>query len=577
MGELLRLFTVDRNSYKRNSQQSAEAVAEQIELLQQGIEPDSKVLSNVRAALANYTGVFFKDGSSYRTTELAEVFQRLYLLNPVDAWQWLVTRSLWHYVVPNGTNATVNRHVANQGVSFGFFSKILGLLVHLQSLPGDARFLYYTELCALLNEDENWEKTSHELFFMLIQMRNNGEFARTDRTLLGDLEDEYGISRDNLNGVFHKAFRQTGLFEFTPPQGSAFGIALSQNLTTVMQTRIRHILDHPLVWQRNYASWHDFLQLKEDDLPIEVSAPQDFEPEPLREPGNISPTYTLEEFVRETGFEKAIIETWKNNLDRKMHIIFQGPPGTGKTFIAQRLARLKVSGTTGFWEIVQFHPTYSYEDFMQGIFPETDLEGNLYYRLKPGRFLEFCQRAQMPEILGAPCVLVVDEINRANLSRVFGELMYLLEYRDRSIPLAGGGREFRIPSNVFIIGTMNTADRSIALVDHALRRRFVFVRLSPEYQVLKTRLEGLGLPAQSLVNTLKLINREIGMSDYEIGISFFMSDDNLAQRLPDIWKGEIEPYLEEFFFDQPEKVTPFRWDSLKEAGLRDWSENAPGR
>src|SRR5690606_31193687 len=139
------------------------------------------------------------------------------------------------------------------------------------------------------------------------------------------------------------------------------------------------------------------------------------------------------------------------------------PPGTGKTYLAQRLARFLIGTGDGFVDLVQFHPAYAYEDFIQGIRPVAQPDGSLSYEMTPGRFLQFCAEARRRE---GPCVLIIDEINRANLSRVFGELMYLLEYRDQEIPLAGGG-VFSIPTNVRLLGTMNTADRSVALVDHA--------------------------------------------------------------------------------------------------------------
>ena len=154
---------------------------------------------------------------------------------------------------------------------------------------------------------------------------------------------------------------------------------------------------------------------------------------------------------------------------------------SGKTFLAQKLAQHLTQGKNGFWEMVQFHPAYAYEDFVQGIRPFSDDDGVLHYDLVPGRFLQFCQQASQHT---GPCVLIIDEINRANLAAVFGELMVLLEYRDASIPLASGG-SFHIPANVHLIGTMNTADRSIALVDHALRRRFAFIHLPPSYDVLR--------------------------------------------------------------------------------------------
>jgi Cdc6-like AAA superfamily ATPase len=282
----------------------------------------------------------------------------------------------------------------------------------------------------------------------------------------------------------------------------------------------------------------------------------------------LQPQYTLDDLLEETGFEKTLVDKWIRSLNRKKHIIIQGPPGTGKTYVAERLARFVVSETVGFYETIQFHPTYAYEDFIQGIHPRIE-GGALSYEVKGGRFLEFCTKAS--DRGGAPCVLIIDEINRANLSRVFGELMYLLEYRDKTIPLTYGG-EFTIPENVYLIGTMNTADRSIALVDHAFRRRFSFIYLAPDYGVLQRYLEEYELPADSLISVLKLINTAIDDPHYEVGISFFLKDGaRLKETLQDVWHGEIEPYLEEYFYDRPEKAEPFRWEHLIEKDLADWA------
>jgi 5-methylcytosine-specific restriction protein B len=154
---------------------------------------------------------------------------------------------------------------------------------------------------------------------------------------------------------------------------------------------------------------------------------------------------------------------------------------------------------------------------------------------------------------------------------VFGELMYLLEYRDQEIPLASGGARFRIPRNVYLIGTMNTADRSIALVDHALRRRFSFIHVGPNYEILQEYLTEHGLPATGLVQALRDLNALIGDPNYEIGISFFIKDGSqLETVLEDIWRGEIEPYLEEYFYDQLGKVEAFRWDRVARKQLSNW-------
>ncbi len=223
------------------------------------------------------------------------------------------------------------------------------------------------------------------------------------------------------------------------------------------------------------------------------------------------------------------------------------------------MARHLVGGGDGFYELLQLHPAYQYEDFIQGLRPVLGEGGELSYEMKPGRFLTFCREAAARE---DTCVLIIDEINRANLSRVFGELMYLLEYRERSIELAGGG-ELRIPKNVRLLGTMNTADRSIAVVDHALRRRFAFIALQPDYDVLRRYHERqkTGFDVERLVTVLQRLNERIGDANYEVGISFFLRRD-LAEHLPDVWRMEIEPYLEEVFFDRPEEVARWRWERV---------------
>ena len=174
---------------------------------------------------------------------------------------------------------------------------------------------------------------------------------------------------------------------------------------------------------------------------------------------------------------------------------------------------------------------------MHGIRPVVRNEQMTFKRVL-GRFVQFCEQPRTAQD-DSPCVLIIDEINRANLSRVFGELMYLSEYRDKTIPLAGDETFFGIPRNVHIIGTMNTADRSIAVVDHALRRRFSFIYLAPDYDVLRSHLRRLGLAADSLVKALQAVNAAIDDRNYEIGISFFLKDGAaLRATLRDVWEGD---------------------------------------
>jgi signal peptidase I len=312
----------------------------------------------------------------------------------------------------------------------------------------------------------------------------------------------------------------------------------------------------PVVWddtQRRNADepgWHMTLVKLNREKFEQIEATGGCPPEP--------PQYGLPAMAAETGLELERLERWVRAIERKGQAILYGPPGTGKTFLAEKLARHLVAGSDGFSMLVQFHPSYAYEDFMQGIRPETDAQGQLTYPMKDGRFIEFCEEARERE---GCCVLIIDEINRAPLSRVFGELMYLLEYRAKGIPLAGG-RRFSIPSNVRLIGTMNTADRSIALVDHALRRRFAFLELYPDYDVLRQFHRETGFDPSGLVAVLECLNRDIGDRHYEVGITYFMSRDIEAQ-IEDVWRMEIEPYLDEYFYDRPGALKDYGWESVR--------------
>ncbi|MEG4272742.1 MULTISPECIES: AAA family ATPase [unclassified Microcoleus] len=337
------------------------------------------------------------------------------------------------------------------------------------------------------------------------------------------------------------------------------GHELIKELTKEMhQTGVPSIRDDDLFDM--FCHW--LVEIKKYDFPsnevppIEESIVFEYAVEEVE----LQPEYSLSQCAEETGFDETELNLWIRAIHRKKQAILQGPPGTGKTFLAQKLAQHLIGGSDGFSDTIQFHPAYTYEDFIQGLRPQSQ-NGQLTYPIVPGRFLEFCEKAEVCE---DTCVLIIDEINRANLSQVFGELMYLLDCRDRTVKLASG-QLFRIPTNVRIIGTMNTADRSIALVDNALRRRFAFIPVYPNYEVLRQyhQREKTGFPVDNLTKILKNVNRAINNKHYQLGISFFLTK-TLAEDIQDIWQMEIEPYLEEYFFDNQEKMDGFIWDKIKD-------------
>ena len=252
-------------------------------------------------------------------------------------------------------------------------------------------------------------------------------------------------------------------------------------------------------------------------------------------------------------------------LREKGQVVFYGPPGTGKTFVARALAKALATDQSRR-AIVQFHPSTSYEDFFEGYRPE-ESDGQLTYQLRKGPLAMLAERAEANP--GVAHVLVIDELNRANLPKVFGELLYLLEYRNDQVQtLYRPDEHFSLPDNLYVIGTMNTADRSIALVDAALRRRFHFIPFFPDdgemEGLLRRWLERFKQPVWiaefvEYVNT-KLVE-EMGGPDLQLGPSYFMRI-GVEQELPRIWKYNIEPLIQDQLFGQPEKIRAFTYTEI---------------
>ncbi|PSR64259.1 MULTISPECIES: McrB family protein [Nocardia] len=238
-------------------------------------------------------------------------------------------------------------------------------------------------------------------------------------------------------------------------------------------------------------------------------------------------------------------------LRDRPQLIFYGPPGTGKTYLAQEIA--KHIAPDGNVTLVQFHPAYSYEDFFEGYRPVPLGNGQVGFDLKPGPLRRIVDKAV--ENPTAVYVLIIDEINRGNLAKIFGELYFLLEYRNTAIDLlyrsdSDGG--FSLPRNLVMIGTMNTADRSIALVDAAMRRRFAFVPLHPSEpptnRVLRSWLAANGYDI-AVADLLDALNNRIDDPDFKIGPSYFMRPAVFAPGgIERVWRTAILPLLEEYHY-----------------------------
>ena len=304
-------------------------------------------------------------------------------------------------------------------------------------------------------------------------------------------------------------------------------------------------------------------KLSEGEYKFIMDLIRDENPAPVRQAA--SDSYTKADFLNDVFLNEQRYDVLVSLLRHKKNIILQGAPGVGKTYAAKRLAySMMGQADSSRVEFVQFHQNYSYEDFMLGYRP--DGSG---FKLTEGVFYRFCQRASNDP--GREYFFLIDEINRGNLSKIFGELMMLIEsdHRGEKITLAYNGMPFYVPENLYIIGMMNTADRSLAMIDYALRRRFSFFEIEPAFtsdgfQKYQSALDNETFNA--LVEQIKALNREITTDaslgpGFRVGHSYFCLADPAActtDWMRSVVEFDLLPTLAEYWFDAPDKL--HRWE-----------------
>lgn len=293
--------------------------------------------------------------------------------------------------------------------------------------------------------------------------------------------------------------------------------------------------------------------------------------------GAAGPSYTSSAFERDTGLDASWLSRVRHLLDLKPQLILQGVPGTGKTHVARCLARFLTGGRDEAIRLVQFHPAYSYEEFVEGVkVRSVDVDGRpeATYPVEDGVLLAFA--AEASRWPAQPHVLIIDEINRGNLPRLFGELLYLLEYRQQAVQLPCSRREFQLPANLLVLATMNAADRSVVRLDQALRRRFSLLTMAPDARILSSWLMAHEpadgpLLARRVLALFERLNagllRDVG-SQAQVGHSYFMAPELTEERLRMIWRHHVQPLLEEHLAARPGLWPAYELDALLEESPR---------
>ena len=407
--------------------------------------------------------------------------------------------------------------------------------------------------------DEYWMSFRDQLYSFLVEFGETKEFP--------DIESKYPLIQtipliaaklcflyypEYFISIGAKGKLQTiiEMFEI-PSQNETISAKLSFDICSFFKKEFPERLTDDSQWL-GYCLWRFINEFENEEIEETVEKTGD--------------TYTKEDFLNDVFIDEDQYDSIAAVLEKKKNIILEGAPGVGKTFMAKRLAYSIIGRKdVNQVQLIQFHQSYSYEDFIEGYRPTEN-----GFKLEKGLFYKICKKAKSNPT--EKYYLVIDEINRGNLSKIFGELLMLIETdkRDEELMLAYSESMFCVPSNLYIIGLMNTADRSLAIIDYALRRRFSFIRIEPAFnnqKFINAFNEKFDQDYNRVIDIIKKINEAIEDdkslgSGFKIGHSYFCP--NLKDRkgtkkdLLDIIRFEIIPLLEEYWYDNPDSIIQWK-------------------
>lgn len=411
------------------------------------------------------------------------------------------------------------------------------------------------------NPDEYWEALRKQLYDFLVEMKDNEPNFKLEEKypMLGG-SGNYMVLTKLLSLYYPNKYVSMSKDDIYKKLGAYYDVTFNEDA-------IKNSYKANIVFREKVpeANQNDGFYIANAIWKFFKEGPQeDFEEKST----DVIEEYSKDEFLKEVFMSERKYNAIISLLDRKKNIILQGAPGVGKTFIAKRLAYSIIGGEDkSKVELIQFHQSYSYEDFIEGFRPTENS-----FELKKGIFYKFCEKARNnPD---SDYYLIIDEINRGNLSKIFGELLMLIESDKRGdeLRLEYSEELFSVPSNLYLIGLMNTADRSLALIDYALRRRFSFVTIEPAfnnkedkngecYNKFMTKYHSIfGQNNDNVIELIKELNNDIQGDPalgegFMIGHSYFCpnKENGSKKDINEILEYEIKPLIEEYWYDDEEQ------------------------